>query len=101
VGRVHRAGLKALLDFVPNHVARGYHWTFLIGQARQRDANAFFFAEAYAYPFAGSGDPVTSIDREGRRDVSVATVNAGRLTSDGFPVSASNQSAYVYALTGS
>ena len=36
---------------------------FLIGQARQRDANAFFFAEAYAYPFAGSGDQVTSMQQ--------------------------------------
>ena len=25
-------------------------WTFLIGQARQRDPNAFFFAEAYVNP---------------------------------------------------
>ncbi len=25
VGRVHAAGMKVLLDFVPNHVARGYH----------------------------------------------------------------------------
>ena len=41
------------------------------------------------------------LDREGKRDVSVATVNAGRLTSDGFPVSVSDQSAYVYALAGS
>jgi len=38
-------------------------WTFLIGQARQRDANAFFFAEAYANPFAGSGDPVASMQQ--------------------------------------
>ncbi len=45
-------------DYVPAEV-----WTFLIGQARQRDANAFFFAEAYAYPFAGSGDPVTSMQQ--------------------------------------
>jgi glycosidase len=36
-------------------------WTFLIGQARQRDANVLFFAEAYANPFAGSGDPVTNL----------------------------------------
>jgi glycosidase len=32
-------------------------WAFLIGQARQRDRHAFFFAEAY--PFPGSGDPIT------------------------------------------
>ena len=38
-------------------------WTFLIGQARQRDPNAFFFAEAYVNPFAGSGDPVTSMQQ--------------------------------------
>jgi glycosidase len=41
------------------------------------------------------------LDQEGRRDVSVATVNAGRLTSDGFTVSVSDQSAYVYAIAGS
>ena len=38
-------------------------WTFLIGRARQRDANVFFFAEAYAYPFAGSGNPVTGMQQ--------------------------------------
>jgi glycosidase len=38
-------------------------WTFLIGQARQRDPNAFFFAEAYVNPFAGSGDPVASLQQ--------------------------------------
>jgi len=38
-------------------------WTFLIAQARQRDANAFFFAEAYVNPFAGSGDPVASLQQ--------------------------------------
>ena len=41
------------------------------------------------------------LDREGRRDYSVATVNAEQLARDGFPVSVSNQSAYVYALAGS
>jgi glycosidase len=45
-------------DYVPAEV-----WTFLIGQARQRDANAFFFAEAYAHPFAGSGDQVTGMQQ--------------------------------------
>jgi glycosidase len=38
-------------------------WTFLIGQARQRDPNAFFFAEAYVNPFAGSGNPLTSLQQ--------------------------------------
>jgi hypothetical protein len=41
------------------------------------------------------------LDREGRRDISIATVNAGQLTRDGFPVSVSYQSAYVYAIAGS
>jgi len=40
------------------------------------------------------------LDREGKRDGSVATVNAGQLTRDGFPVSVPNQSAYVYAIAG-
>ena len=38
-------------------------WTFLIGQARQRDPNAFFFAEAYVNPFAGNGNPLTSLQQ--------------------------------------
>src|SRR5262249_48312163 len=40
------------------------------------------------------------LDREGKHDGSVATVNAGQLTRDGFPVSVPNQSAYVYAVAG-
>ena len=32
-------------------------WAFLIGQARRRDPAVYFFAEAY--PWAGSGDPIT------------------------------------------
>jgi hypothetical protein len=51
--------------------------------------------------FTGEVGVQLLLDREGRRDASVATVNAGRLTSDGFPVSVSGQSAYVYALAGS
>ena len=35
------------------------------------------------------------------RPASFAWLNAGRLTIDGFPVSLSNQSAYVYAIAGS
>jgi glycosidase len=38
-------------------------WTFLIDQARQRQAYAFFFAEAYANPFGGNGDPVASMQQ--------------------------------------
>jgi glycosidase len=34
-------------------------WTFLIGRARRRDPGAYFFAEAY--PYHGSGDPVTDM----------------------------------------
>jgi glycosidase len=39
------------------HYIPGEAWMFLIGRARQRDAGAYFFAEAY--PFPGSGDPIT------------------------------------------
>jgi glycosidase len=34
-------------------------WSYLIGQSRLRDSEAFFFAEAY--PFDGSGDPITEM----------------------------------------
>ena len=39
------------------HYVPGEAWAYLIRQARQRDAAAYFFAEAY--PFPGSGDPIT------------------------------------------
>jgi len=51
--------------------------------------------------FTGDVSVQLRLDRKGRRDACVATVNAGRLTIDGFPVSLSNQSAYVYAIAGS
>ena len=35
VGRVHAAGMKVLIDLVPNHVARGYHWS--CGRSRISD----------------------------------------------------------------
>ena len=40
-------------------------WSFLIGAARRRDPGVFFFAEAY--PYEGSGDPIT--DRQQLVDV--------------------------------
>jgi glycosidase len=36
-------------------------WSYLISCARQRHAGAFFVAEAY--PYAGSGDPVTNLQQ--------------------------------------
>jgi hypothetical protein len=54
-----------------------------------------------AVGLAGSLSVHSLLDREGRPDCSVATVNAEQLARDGFPVSVSNQSAYVYALVGS
>ena len=51
--------------------------------------------------FTGDVGVQLLLDRTGRREVSVATVNVERLTSDGFPVSVSDQSAYVYAIAGS
>ena len=53
-----------------------------------------------AVGLAGSVSVHLLLDREGRRDCSVATVNAEQLAREGFPVSVSNQSAYVYALAG-
>lgn len=52
IGRIHAAGMKALLDFVPNHVARGYHSVvrpaldFGVGDDTSRffdPANHFFY----------------------------------------------------------
>ncbi len=34
-------------------------WKYLLAQARERDAGAFFIAEAYPYP--GTGDPITEM----------------------------------------
>ena len=39
------------------HYVPGEAWKFLVDRARQRDANVYFMAEAY--PWQGSGDPVT------------------------------------------
>jgi len=39
------------------HYVPGEAWTYMISQARVRDPEAYFFAEAY--PFPGSGDPIT------------------------------------------
>ena len=40
------------------HYVPAEAWAYVIGQARRRDADAFFMAEAY--PFSGSRDPVQS-----------------------------------------
>jgi glycosidase len=39
------------------HYVPGEAWRYLIDRARARDAAVYFFAEAYPYP--GSGDPIT------------------------------------------
>lgn len=36
-------------------------WAYLVGRAKQRNANAYFLAEAY--PWAGSGDPITDMQQ--------------------------------------
>ncbi|HEY0009555.1 MAG TPA: alpha-amylase family glycosyl hydrolase, partial [Tepidisphaeraceae bacterium] len=41
------------------HYVPAEAWAHLLGQARSRDSDAYFFAEAY--PYAGSGDPVTDM----------------------------------------
>jgi hypothetical protein len=46
--------------FTAGHPNRLCQFRVAVGQ---RDANAFFFAEAYANPFAGSGDPLTSMQQ--------------------------------------
>ncbi|MBV8900715.1 MAG: alpha-amylase [Verrucomicrobia bacterium] len=43
------------------HYVPAEAWSYLITRARQRDAGAFFLAEAY--PYAGSGDPVTNLQQ--------------------------------------
>ncbi|MBV9999592.1 MAG: alpha-amylase [Verrucomicrobia bacterium] len=43
------------------HYVPAEAWTYLISRARERDPGAFFLAEAY--PYAGSGDPVTNLQQ--------------------------------------
>jgi glycosidase len=43
------------------HYVPAEAWAYMIGKARERDARAFFIAEAY--PFSGSRDPVQSQDQ--------------------------------------
>jgi hypothetical protein len=50
--------------------------------------------------FTGDVGVQLLLDRKGRRDLSVAAVHASHLVSDGFSVSISKQSAYVYAIAG-
>jgi glycosidase len=40
------------------HYVPGEAWAYLLHRARERDPRVYFFAEAY--PFAGSGDPITN-----------------------------------------
>jgi glycosidase len=40
------------------HYVPGEAWAYLLGRARARDPSAYFLAEAY--PFEGSGDPITN-----------------------------------------
>ena len=43
------------------HYVPAEAWAYLLGKARERDAGAYFFAEAY--PYANSGDPITDMQQ--------------------------------------
>lgn len=92
VGRIHAAGLKVLIDFVPNHVARSYkssvrpELSFGANDDRSRyfdPKNNFFWLTPEARPF-GKGPPLRlpTVDADGR-PVS-PTAKVARTPSDGL-----------------
>lgn len=92
VGRVHKAGMKVLIDFVPNHVARSYHSTVRpdldFGAKDDRGKffspdNNFFWLTPECKP-AGKGPPLRlpTVDAEGRP--TSPTCKVARTPSDGL-----------------
>jgi glycosidase len=56
VGRAHAAGLKVIVDFVPNHVARGYHSVVRpeLDFGTGDDASRFFARDNHFYYLVGT-----------------------------------------------
>lgn len=92
VERIHKAGLKAIMDFVPNHVARSYHSTVrpdLSFGAKDdttkffRADNNFFWLTPDAKP-AGHGPPLRlpTVDAQGKP--ASPTCKVAKAPSDGL-----------------
>lgn len=92
VARVHAAGMKVLIDFVPNHVARSYHSTIRpdLSFGENDDRSKFFSAdnnffwltrESNAY---GDGPPLKlpTVDNQGRP--ASPTTKVAKAPSDGL-----------------
>jgi glycosidase len=92
VGRVHRAGLKVMIDFVPNHVARSYHSSirpemdFGAKDDKTRffaPGNNFFWLTPECKP-TGKGPPVRLPTVDDKGNITSPTSKVAKTKSDGF-----------------
>ena len=92
IDRIHDAGLKVIIDFVPNHVARSYHSTIKpnLSFGSQDDKskffspdNNFFWLTPEAKP-SGNGPPLRlpTVDRQG--NPTSPTSKVAKTKSDGL-----------------
>jgi len=92
VARVHKAGMKVLIDFVPNHVARSYHSTVKpdLDFGAKDDKGKFFSPDNNFYWLtpeskpSGKGPPLRlpTVDAEGKP--TSPTCKVARAASDGL-----------------
>ena len=92
IDRVHKAGLKMIMDFVPNHVARSYHSTVRpeLSFGAKDDKTKFFSADNNFYWLtpearpAGKGRPLRLPTVDAQGNPTSPTCKVAKAPSDGL-----------------
>jgi len=92
IGRIHKAGLKVIMDFVPNHVARSYHSSIRpdLSFGAKDDKTKFFSADNNFYWLtpeskpAGKGPPLRLPTVDAQGNPTSPTCKVAKAPSDGL-----------------
>lgn len=92
IGRIHKAGLKVIMDFVPNHVARSYQSTVRpdLSFGAKDDKSKFFAADNNFYWLtpgakpAGKGPPLRLPTVDAQGNPTSPTSKVAKAPSDGL-----------------